>query len=221
MGGDMEIGGHDTEALSRAQAWGAVFYGLYCIGDAKEGGADAQRDLNELLVRLDALCQSLREGVTEESFLHKMAGYAVVPRTWVCAQAVGRALRAGAQVDAEDAGGRTALIIASQCGRPQMIKALLANGARVDHVDECQRGALHWAAWMGHAECARILLNHGALGHHGDEAGRRPWMLAAQRGNAALSERLLAWAERDEMGSVEQGTRLPSHPGRREGAPRI
>lgn len=191
---------HPSKAvLDKNVSWEALFYDLYTIAakaDASRGKGDF---LNERLARLDALCLSLSESVPGESPLHKMAGYLVVPEAWVCVVSIGRMIAAGLRVDAEDGQRRTALIIASHSGRPEMIEGLLANGAWVDHVDARERTALHWAAEMGHGACARILIKSGASARLADETGNLAWKIAKQCGHGELAGWLLAEAELSEL----------------------
>ena len=64
------------------------------------------------------------------------------------------ALRNGANVNAKDEDGRTALHLAAFNGHADIVEALLRHGADVNAKDKDGYTALHWAATLGHAEVA-------------------------------------------------------------------
>ena len=68
----------------------------------------------------------------------------------------------GADVDAKDNEGRTALFWAASNGRVEVVKVLIENGANVDVKDENGKTALHWAALYGHFDVANFLIEKGA-----------------------------------------------------------
>lgn len=71
-------------------------------------------------------------------------------------------VEAGAELDALDRRGTTALIAAARRGRPETVRVLLELGAKVDRRDRDGRTALMWAAWMGERGIAERLHAHGA-----------------------------------------------------------
>ncbi len=72
-------------------------------------------------------------------------------------------LRLGADPNATDSDGRTALMIAAEWGgHADTVAALLEGGAAVDAVARDGWTALMRAAYSGKAECARLLLEAGA-----------------------------------------------------------
>ena len=68
------------------------------------------------------------------------------------------AIKSGADVNAEDDYGRTALYWAAYYGLGDCIKLLLAAKADVNTKDNYGQTALHWAANRGHANCIKLLL---------------------------------------------------------------
>ena len=72
------------------------------------------------------------------------------------------ALANGADINAKDVDGRTALHWAAWYGYTEAVKLLLAVGADVNAKDDLGRTALHWAAWHGCTEVVALLKAHGA-----------------------------------------------------------
>jgi ankyrin repeat protein len=101
------------------------------------------------------------------------------------------ALAAGADIEARDAVGRTALMWAAFHDQTGMTDFLIAQGADVNAQDGRGRTALIWAAISGRAKAARTLLAHAADPERADAEGRtaRDWAVA--EGHAGLA-RLLA-----------------------------
>jgi uncharacterized protein len=73
----------------------------------------------------------------------------------------------GADVNAVDGSGRTALMVAAD-GSPRCVRALLEAGARVNVADVDGQTPLHWAATMA---TAQLLLQAGADVHAVDRGG--------------------------------------------------
>jgi ankyrin repeat protein len=106
-------------------------------------------------------------------------------------------LAAGADVNARDAYGATALINAAYSGNAEMVEALLAAGAEVDAKDE-----LGWTALMkacfnadldrGFPDIVKRLIAAGADPNVKITYGIRPLMLAAGYGEAGVCEALIA-----------------------------
>lgn len=71
------------------------------------------------------------------------------------------ALDRGANPDAREPYGESALMLAAFYGHPDSVKLLLSRGARVDV--KCKRGetALKWARQNGHNDIAQMLLRAG------------------------------------------------------------
>ena len=81
-------------------------------------------------------------------------------------------LERGAQVDASDTEGRTALRAAAWAGHELVVTSLLNCGANVDGEDRQGRTPLIAAAYMGHADIVAALLDAGAVPNHVDCEGR-------------------------------------------------
>jgi Ankyrin repeats (many copies) len=64
-------------------------------------------------------------------------------------RAIDALLSAGADVDARDSHGATALIVAAKYGHTKSLQRLCAAGAGVEQVDERGRSALVWLACRG------------------------------------------------------------------------
>lgn len=75
---------------------------------------------------------------------------------------VSRLVKAGADLDAGDDCGLTALMLAASKGDIQICRLLIRNGADVDVRDNTNRTALMLAAKNGHADVCRLLIGKGA-----------------------------------------------------------
>jgi ankyrin repeat protein len=98
---------------------------------------------------------------------------------------------AGADVDAPQADGTTALIWAAHHGEESAIEWLLAAGARPEIVNEYGVSALTEAATVGNADALRLLLANGANPNSAMPEGDTALMLAARSGSVAAVELLL------------------------------
>jgi ankyrin repeat protein len=77
--------------------------------------------------------------------------------------AVSALIAKGADVNAKNNYGWTALSHAARAGNAELVKLLLAHGADVNARDGSGWTPLMRAAMKGHAEAVRVLLEHGAL----------------------------------------------------------
>ena len=103
-------------------------------------------------------------------------------------------LAAGADVDALDPGGRTALMQAAVDRTEGIALALLEAGAEVDREDRGRRWtALHFAAQSRAIGIAKALLAHGADVNHQEKFGNTPLAHAMMReqGNGPMTALLI------------------------------
>ena len=120
------------------------------------------------------------------------------------AQAVGKLIEAGADVNARDAEGNTPLILASFYAGPRCVELLLEKGADPNAANRSGVTALIRAAT--NYEKTRLLMDAGAkVGVRTADLGNTPLILAARRaGNSRtvqlLLERGAGAAERDKAG---------------------
>ena len=120
------------------------------------------------------------------------------------AQAVGKLIEAGADVNARDAEGNTPLILAAFYAGPRCVELLLEKGADPNAANRSGVTALIRAATD--YEKARLLIAAGAkVGVRTADLGNTPLILAARRAGNSRTVRLLlergaGAAERDEAG---------------------
>jgi ankyrin repeat protein len=101
--------------------------------------------------------------------------------------AVSCLLKAGADPNAANANGETALILAASARWPDVVSVLIAAGAEVDHLDALGMTALHRAVLGGAnrptsaTETVRALLDAGADACIPDQQGRLPSQSARRR----------------------------------------
>jgi ankyrin repeat protein len=98
----------------------------------------------------------------------------------------------GADVDARDRYGQTALMLAAHAGRRELVESLIAHRANLNVTAKFGLSALMLALVAGHAEVARLLANAGAdLALRGAGApgfaGKTAQDLAVERGLLELS----------------------------------
>jgi uncharacterized protein len=97
-------------------------------------------------------------------------------------------LQAGADANAETAGGERALLIAAKEGREDLVELLVDFKAEVDGCDANTKTVLHWASEAGHLAVVQALLKAGANTTAKDNDGRTVLMLAC---DAAVVQALL------------------------------
>ena len=102
-------------------------------------------------------------------------------------EAVRQLLRSGADVDARDRHGQTALMLAAHQGHLEIVEALVGSGADLNVTAKYNLSALMLAVIAGHVAIARLLARAGAdLGLRGSGApgftGKTAYDLAVARG---------------------------------------
>lgn len=101
-------------------------------------------------------------------------------------------LDAGADINAEDRAGRTALMTLDEDATPDLVRALLDAGAEVKVRDDDGNSALAHAAARSTAEVVRRLLDAGAKINMRNDEGRTALMLAAEVGELENVRALVA-----------------------------
>ena len=87
-------------------------------------------------------------------------------------------LEHGADVNVRNRNGSTALHLAAEYGRVEVMRVLLRHDANADAKDSQGRTPFHAAAGYGGVEVVRVLLEHGANADAEDKEGRSPFHLA-------------------------------------------
>jgi hypothetical protein len=111
---------------------------------------------------------------------------------WGDVQGMSRLLAQGAQLDAADFDGWTALMWAATQDRPDAVRLLLERGANVNSRSKTGQTALSAAAMNGHAEVMAILVERGAKLEVLNERGWTPLMEASARGHLDAVKLLVA-----------------------------
>ncbi|MBQ6112959.1 MAG: ankyrin repeat domain-containing protein [Synergistaceae bacterium] len=106
-------------------------------------------------------------------------------------QAITKALGFGADVNAKDNKGWTALMEAAYEGHAEVVKILLDAGADANAKDKYGNPALIKAVRKGHAEVVKILLDAGAEVNAKNEYGSTALIWAADNGHAEIVNILL------------------------------
>ena len=100
-------------------------------------------------------------------------------------------LEKGADVQARNAAGRTALMFAAVHGRIEMAALLREKGAAISDVDSRGAGALQAAACGGHADFVAFLADQGADLKAASSEGLTPLMCAVRNSHVAAARALL------------------------------
>jgi uncharacterized protein len=109
-----------------------------------------------------------------------------------CVKTATALLGEGADVNAHDCDGDTALMLAAERGHTEFVKLLLKNGANVNAENHNGESALMRAAANDRLAAVKILLAHHAHGDAGDVFGTTPLMRAAYHGHVDIVTELLA-----------------------------
>lgn len=115
-------------------------------------------------------------------------------------------LERGAQVDALDEGGSTALHYAAASGSEVCVNVLLRAGAEIGVRQAQGLTPGHWAAHKGHVEVLGMLLDSGAEVNAKAEEGAMLLHLAANRGHSACVRLLLKKGGRRDIRGTWDGT---------------
>ncbi|KAF3400085.1 Ankyrin repeat domain-containing protein 50 [Penicillium rolfsii] len=97
----------------------------------------------------------------------------------------------GANADARDNNGMSALANAAKKGLLNVVKILIERVVDADPVDAFDRTPLSWAAEMGHVEITRLLLARGAYIDAADDSGATPLIHATCLGHESVVSLLL------------------------------
>jgi ankyrin repeat protein len=100
-------------------------------------------------------------------------------------------LNKGADVNAKDKDGWTALMEASNNGHTEIVKALIDKGANINAKDKNGRTALMWASLFGNTEIVKMLLNKGADVNAKDKDGSSALTEALVKGHTEVVKALL------------------------------
>jgi uncharacterized protein len=119
---------------------------------------------------------------------------------------VGRLLRSGADVNAQQGDGATALQWAAYRGDAKLTELLLKAGAAPGLANHNGTTPLWLAAAHGDAAVIQALLEGGADANDRLPLGRRPLMLAARSGNVAAVRALLEHGAEVNASEAERGT---------------
>ncbi len=106
--------------------------------------------------------------------------------------AAARLLGQGADVDAKNNQGDTALLLAARSGKVDTARLLIEKGANIEVKNNVGETALIAACTSGHAEVAQLLVEKGAATDARDDGGAMPLMYAGLGGSTAIIEILLA-----------------------------
>jgi ankyrin repeat protein len=101
-------------------------------------------------------------------------------------------LVAGADIEARDARGYTALILATYNDREGAARLLLGHGAAIDAGDDARGNtALHGVAFKGYVPIAQMLIDAGADVNRRNRSGQTALMLATLFGRADMFDLLV------------------------------
>jgi ankyrin repeat protein len=108
------------------------------------------------------------------------------------ANEVSRLIANGANVDAEDNNGVSALLGAAHFGYKEIVELLIAKGANIDASTKDGITPLYEAARMGNSNVADVLISHGANLNAKSKSGYSPLFIAILSGKKDISEALIS-----------------------------
>lgn len=106
-------------------------------------------------------------------------------------------LNNGAEIEARDSNGWTALVLAVQAGRLDVAQLLLKRGADIQARDNHGRTVLMHAAWLGQPEMVRFLLDKGVDINAKDDSGNTALSYAARQKHPEVMDLLRAHGARE------------------------
>lgn len=134
-----------------------------------------------------------------------------------CSDVLLSLIKRGAEVNAQNANGQTALMHAAQLGNPTAVQILLSHGARVDFSANLGGDtALHYACQQFNVEVVRQLIKAGADPNVRDTHGWTPLKRAAEGNQLEMAEALLG-AGADPLVSDKEGLRPLLYAARQSG----
>ncbi len=101
-------------------------------------------------------------------------------------------LARGAEVDPEDALGRTPLSFAAEKGHVKVLELLVAKHARLDARDKKGMTPLHWATINSRTQAAKALIDHGATVAFRDLSKKTAMHFASIAGSVELLQLLIS-----------------------------
>ncbi len=167
-----------------ALMWASILGQTEMVKLLLEHGADADLGLSDGSTPLQWAALYDRTGVVKLLAQHGGKGALAAAASIGLRDQVLSLLDEGADVNAKDALGTTALMACSRGGNPETTGLLLDMGADVNAKDERGWTALSEAVWKGHLEVAALLLDKGADSDVGDKSGWTPLILAAWNGQS-------------------------------------
>lgn len=106
--------------------------------------------------------------------------------------AIEKLLAEGVEIDARDASGATALLVATHANKVNAARALIAAGADVNAKDAIKDSPYLYAGARGHLEILKLTLDHGADLKSTNRYGGTALIPASERGHVEAVAMLIA-----------------------------
>ena len=100
-------------------------------------------------------------------------------------------IKAGADINAKNKDGNTALHRVSERGHAKMVEALIKAGADINAKNKDGNTALHWVSECGHADVVKLLINAGADINAKNKDGDTALHRVSERGHADVVKLLI------------------------------